>query len=273
MYRLLASENGFVHVCGHRGHSIGAPENTLAALTAVRDNGGTSAEIDIQLTADGEIVLLHDDFLDRTSSGSGLPSRMDWEKMRGLDAGAWFDPRFAGERIPTLAETLDHAKALGLVLVVEIKEFVHVDRMLDRLGEFIGASDIADHAVFISFDHTVLKALKDRVPRARTEGITHARHVDIVGVARMAGVDSLSIEHGMFHADDGRRLHDAGIAIRVHVPPPKEFNRYAAVGMDWRPELRDWIAAGVLDTISGDDVAFVADLVASAGKAPPRQAA
>jgi glycerophosphoryl diester phosphodiesterase len=268
MYRLLASENGFVHVCGHRGHSIGAPENTLAALTATRDNGGSSVEIDCQLTSDGEIVLLHDDFLDRTTSGRGLPSKMTWKEMRALDAGSWFDRRFAGERVPTLAETLDHAKRLGLVLVIEIKEEVQIERFLDVLAKLIGESDIADHSVFISFDHTVLQALKTRAPKVRTEGITHARHADIVGVAKSAGLDSLSIEHGMFRLDDSRKLHDAGIAIRVHIPKPETFNRYAAAGLDWRPDLQKWIAAGAIDTISGDDVSFIADLVASAGKSP-----
>ena len=272
MYRLLASENGFVHVCGHRGHSIGAPENTLVALTATRDNGGTSAEIDCQLTADGEIILLHDDFLDRTTDGKGLPSKMAWKDMRQLDAGAWFDRRFAGERIPTLAETAEHAKTLGLVLVIEIKEERQLGRFLDQLTNLVEASDLSDHAVFISFDHTVLQELKRRVPKLRTEGITHARHADMVAVARSAKLDSLSIEHGMFHPEDGARLHQAGIAIRMHIPPPEKFNLYAAAGIDWRPEIQRWIAAGVLDTISGDDVAFIADLVASAGGQARRSA-
>lgn len=270
MYRLLASENGFVHVCGHRGHSIGAPENTLAAFTATRDNGGTSIEIDCQLTADGEIVLLHDDFLDRTTSGNGLPSRMNWPDMRDLDAGSWFDKRFAGERIPTLAEAAAHAKELGLVMVTEIKETVQIDRFLERLAALLKETDIADHSVFISFDHTVLKKLKHLFPAARTEGITHARHVDIVAVARAADLDSLSIEHGMFRQEDGEKLHAAGIAVRMHIPRPEKFNRYAAAGIDWRPEIQRWIADKALDTISGDDVAFIADLVASSG-APARR--
>jgi glycerophosphoryl diester phosphodiesterase len=272
MFRLLASENGFVHICGHRGHSIGAPENTLAALTATRDNGGTSAEIDCQLTADGEIVLLHDDFLDRTSDGSGLPSRMKWEDMRRLDAGSWFDRRFAGERIPTLAETADCAKKLGIGLVIEIKEVVQLKRFLEKLTQLLEATDLAEQAVFISFDHTVLQALKRLVPDVRTEGITHARHVDIVEVARTANLNSVSIEHGMFRPEDSEKLHEAGISVRVHIPPPQEFNRYAAAGIDWRPDLQSWIAAGTIDTISGDDVAFIADLVASAGRRTRRSA-
>jgi len=138
-------------------------------------------------------------------------------------------------------------------------------KIVPELTKLIESSDLSDHSVFISFDHTVLQELKRRVPKVRTEGITHARHVDMVAVARAAKLDSLSIEHGMFHPEDGAELHQAGIAIRMHVPPPEKFNLYAAAGIDWRPDIQRWIAAGVLDTISGDDVAFIADLVASAG--------
>ena len=128
MFRLLAAESGCVHVCAHRGHSAGAPENTLAALAAARELGATSAEIDTVLTADGEIVLLHDLTLDRTTDGAGLAARRSLAEIRALDAGAWFGPAFAGERVPTLAEALDAARVLGLGLHVEIKEEDGVER-------------------------------------------------------------------------------------------------------------------------------------------------
>ena len=100
MFHLLASDNGFVHACGHRGHSLGAPENTIAALQATASQGGTSAEIDIRLTADGEIILLHDDFVDRTTDGAGLAGSLNASDIAKLDAGSWFGPQFAGERLP-----------------------------------------------------------------------------------------------------------------------------------------------------------------------------
>ena len=137
MFRLLAAGNGFVHVCGHRGNSIASPENTLAALTSTRDNGGTSAEIDVMLTADGELVLMHDDFLDRTTNGNGLVGMSKWLKSGRLDAGSWFGPAFAGERVPTLAEALDHAREIGLGLVVEVKESRNLDGVVDRLADLI----------------------------------------------------------------------------------------------------------------------------------------
>ena len=263
MFKLLARDNGFVHACGHRGHSVGAPENTIAALEATAVQGGTSAEIDIRATADGEIILLHDDFLDRTSNGAGLASSLTLAEIRALDAGSWFGPAFAGERIPTLDEAAECAAKRGLGLVVEIKEERRVEAFLDSLVMLIETSDIADHAVFISFDHTVLKALKWRLPAVRTEGITHARHVDFVAVAKAAGLNSLSIERGMFRPEEGRALHDAGVAIRVHVERPAELARYHAVGEDIAATVTEWIGQGVLDSVSGDDVGFLVGLGAA----------
>jgi glycerophosphoryl diester phosphodiesterase len=263
MFRLLASENGFVHVCGHRGHSIGSPENTLAALAATREHGGTSVEIDCMLTADGEIVLMHDDFLDRTTDGSGLVSKASLDEIRRLDAGSWFDGRFAGEKVPTLIETIAYAREIGIGLVVEIKECQHLDRLVPRLAEIIEETNAGEQAIFISFDHVFLRALKEKLPHIRTEGIVHARHADIVGVARAASLDSVSVEHMMFRPEDGEALHRAGVAVRFHLQRPEEYARYAAVGIDLLADVRRWIAAGTIDTISGDDVAFLAGMVAS----------
>jgi glycerophosphoryl diester phosphodiesterase len=266
MFKLLARDNGFVHVCGHRGHSIGAPENTLAALTATRENGGTCAEIDVMLTADGEIVLMHDDFVDRTTDGTGLVSQTTLETIRELDAGEWFDDEFEGEPVPTLGEAFAHAREIGIGLVVEIKEFQDTDRLVEALAAYLAENEVADDAVFISFDHGFLKSLKARIPGIRTEGITHARHADIVAVARAADLDSVSIEQAMFRPQDGAALHAAGIAVRLHLQRPEEYEPYADAGIDLLGPVRAWIEAGVVDTISGDDVAFLAALVAVEAK-------
>ncbi len=272
MFHLLARDNGFVHVCGHRGHSIATPENTLVALTATRDAGGSSAEIDCVLTADGEIVLMHDDFLDRTTNGSGLVSRATLSEIRELDAGSWFDKRFADVHVPTLSEALAHARDIGIGLVVEVKEFQNLGGLVERLGDVLDETDAGDIAVFISFDHAFLKSLKEQLPGIRTEGITHARHADIVGVARAAGLDSVSIEHMMFRPEDGEALHEAGVSVRFHLQRPEEYARYAAAGIDLLADVRAWLAQGVIDTISGGDVAFLADLVRQSA-APARKTA
>lgn len=262
--RLLASENGFVHVCGHRGHSIGAPENTLAALAAAKARGATTCEIDVVLTRDDEIVLAHDITLDRTTDGKGLIADHDAAEIARLDAGSWFDPAFAGEPMPTLGDALRYAATADLGLVVEIKERFRIERLVERFAALLDELAMWDRIVLLSFDHVDLRRAKAKLPRFRTEGITHARHADPVGVARAAGLDSVSIELDRFHPDDARALHAAGVAIRCHVPPPARLAFHRQYGLDVVPSLLEWLAAGLIDSLSGDDVAFLADLVARA---------
>ncbi len=108
---------------GHRGAKESAPENTLASLREAARQGARWVELDVMLTGDGVPVLIHDDTLDRTTDGRGPVAGLTLAELRRLDAGAWFSPRFAGERVPTLEEALALLLDLGLGLNLEIKPF------------------------------------------------------------------------------------------------------------------------------------------------------
>jgi glycerophosphoryl diester phosphodiesterase len=110
-----------IRVIAHRGASLYAPENTLAAFALAADQHAQAIECDAKLTRDGKVVLIHDDRLDRTTSGKGAVKRFDLKAIRALDAGAWFAPRFAGERVPTLEEGLALWAERGLFPQIEIK--------------------------------------------------------------------------------------------------------------------------------------------------------
>ena len=167
-YRPLAAEAGFVHICAHRGHSIEVPENTIPALEAAARHGATVCEIDVVLTRDDEVVLMHDEFLDRTTTGKGRVASYDLRELSGLDAGTWLDPRFAGTRVPTLAEALETARAHGMGLLVEIKERQRADRLIERLGAVLEAQESVDGVLVISFDHPSLLRVQARLPEVRT---------------------------------------------------------------------------------------------------------
>ena len=266
-FSFLAREAGRVNVCGHRGYSLRYPENTLPALQAAKAWGATTVEIDVVLTADGVPVILHDLTVDRTTDGCGFAADLGLDHVRSLDAGSGFHPRFAGTRVPTLAETLAWAKREEMGLVLEIKEAERQDFAVDRVAELVEATRAADGVIVISFDHVVLKRAVERHPGLQTEAITHARHADIVGVAQACGARSVSIELDMFQPDDGKALHDAGLSNRVHLPPPETLAEYWRGGRDIVPRVMEWIADGLIDTISGDDVPFIARLVERAGRA------
>ncbi|NND90046.1 MAG: hypothetical protein HKN42_04220 [Granulosicoccus sp.] len=110
-----------VKIVCHRGLNRIAPENTLPAAHAAFSAGFSHVEVDVQVTADDALVVMHDLLLERTTSGKGPVSSCTLEKLRELDAGGWFSSHFAGEPVPLLAEFLDLAELYDASLYVELK--------------------------------------------------------------------------------------------------------------------------------------------------------
>ena len=108
-------------VVAHRGAAAVAPENTVAAVRKAIELRADQVELDVRLTTDGVVVLLHDDAVDRTTDGTGALASFSLARTRALDAGRWFAPSFANERIPTLAEVAAVAKGhVGLMLDLKV---------------------------------------------------------------------------------------------------------------------------------------------------------
>src|SRR5438128_1848147 len=118
----LRSATGRVRVVGHRGAAAHAPENTIASLELGVREGADDVEFDVQRTADGVPVLLHDETCDRTTDGSGPLRERTSAAVSALDAGSWFGPSFAGERVPTLAAVCEWAGRNAAGLSVELKQ-------------------------------------------------------------------------------------------------------------------------------------------------------
>lgn len=150
-------------VIGHRGASGSAPENTLAAARRAHDLGARWIEIDVQLAKDGVPVVFHDHTLERTTNGEGAVAAQTADQLVRLDAGAWFSPDFAGERIPTLEEMLSVCREIGLGLNVELKPAVGTDLATAR-----AVADVlrgADQPLLISsFSILALAAFHDAAP-------------------------------------------------------------------------------------------------------------
>ncbi len=108
-------------IIGHRGAAASAPENTLAGFRRAAEIGVPWVEFDVQLSGDGQCMVFHDDKLDRTTDGSGSVDDTHYKDIRGLDAGAWFAPQFAGERVSLLSEVLTLLLDLGIRPDIEIK--------------------------------------------------------------------------------------------------------------------------------------------------------
>jgi glycerophosphoryl diester phosphodiesterase len=140
-------------IWGHRGASARAPENTMAAFFAAEEDGAHGIELDLHLSRDGVPVVIHDEELQRTTDGRGPVARLSLQQLRRLDAGSWFAPSFAGERIPTLHEVLDWAGE-RLRLNLEIKSAAAAEAV-----QIVLAGYPQSKVLLSSFDHALLERL------------------------------------------------------------------------------------------------------------------
>uniref|UniRef100_A0A8C1PKF8 GP-PDE domain-containing protein n=2 Tax=Cyprinus carpio TaxID=7962 RepID=A0A8C1PKF8_CYPCA len=115
--------SGGVSAVAHRGGGHDAPENTIAAIRAASENGATGVELDLEFTADGVPILMHDDTVDRTTNGSGALSKLLFSELRKLDAAAKhrFSDRFRGEKVPTLQEAVEECIKRQLTIYFDVK--------------------------------------------------------------------------------------------------------------------------------------------------------
>lgn len=149
---------------GHRGASHDAPENTLAAFELAARYGADGIELDVSLTADGVPIVIHDDTLDRTTDGSGNAGSFPLAEIKRLDAGRWFDARFAGECIPTLDEVFE-AVGKRLLINVELKGFTfRQDGLEARVAERIAHHNLASRVIVSSFNPLRLRRLRRIAP-------------------------------------------------------------------------------------------------------------
>lgn len=140
----------------HRGASHEAPANTLAAFLLAQELGADGVELDVQLTRDGELVVIHDLAVDATTDGHGPVREKTLAELKALDAGSWFDPDFAGQRIPTLQEVVD-AVGRRLLINIELKtENRRDDGLALAVVRLVEENHLADRVVISSFNPLAL---------------------------------------------------------------------------------------------------------------------
>jgi glycerophosphoryl diester phosphodiesterase len=151
----------------HRGGGSAAPENTLAAMRAGAAAGFRMVEFDVMLSRDGVPVLIHDETLARTTDGTGEVSAHDLAELMRLDAGGWYGPAFAGERMPTLAQAIDCLQLLQLQANIEIKPAAGFERETGRIAARLIASRWPAGALpplLSSFSPEALEAAREVAP-------------------------------------------------------------------------------------------------------------
>ena len=172
---MVTTPFGTAQAVAHRGASDVAPENTLAAVRRAVHLGADVVEVDVRRTRDGALVLVHDATLARTTDATpGFPRLAPWRvedltlaEVQRLDAGAWKAPRFAGERVPTLEESLAALAGTGVSLLLEVKEPASQPGLVEDVAEAVACAGATDRVVVQSFDHAAMRALRSLEPDVR----------------------------------------------------------------------------------------------------------
>jgi len=226
----------------HRGASALAPENTMAAFERAVELGADALELDLHLTRDNELVVIHDDTLDRTTDGLGPVHERSLEDLKRLDAGRWFGEGFAGERVPTLAEVLQrYAGKVPLALEVKAGS-AFFPGIEERVVSTLRRHSATGHVAIASFDHYALQRLKEIEPTIRTAALLVARPVSISALAGPVKADSVALEASLVSKTEVEACRAAGLQLVVWVVnEPAQMRHFIELGVDGvitdRPDL------------------------------------
>lgn len=209
-------------VIAHRGASAYAPENTFAAFDLALRMGARQIELDVQATQDGQIVVIHDDTVDRTTDGTGPVADHTLAALRTLDAGARFGSAFAGERIPLFADVLEcyHGRAW---LHVELKG--RSGDLTQLTVDLIRRHGMAGEVTLTSFQKVRLEEARSRAPELPAGWLVRELTGEAVSDARILSLAQLCPRADAVTPELVERLHGEGFVVRAWGVADEELMR------------------------------------------------
>ena len=217
-----------VEVIAHRGAAAARPENTMAAFERGIEDGADWIEIDVQETADGEVVVFHDSDFMRLAH----VDRKIWEvtaaELRGIDLGSWFDPAYAGERAPTLRDVLAAARGRAKV-VIELKYYGHDQDLEARVAAQVDEFGMAEQVALMSLSYPAIQKARAMRPDLRNGVLAATAVGDLAGLE----TDFLAVNLGLATPKLIRSAHAAGKDVYVWtVNDPLTMSRLISQGID-----------------------------------------
>lgn len=218
-------------ICGH------VPENTMAAFEKALEAGYDYIELDVQMSADGKLVVIHDKTVDRTTNGSGKINNMSWEELKQLDAGSWYHAAFSGEKIPLLEEVLD--KFSGRIgFLIDLKRPSQYPGIEDRLADMLRSRKLTGedgNVIVQSFDFRTLKAFHRLLPEVpvgiliRTKQQMTQRKLEHFSTF----AKYINPRQRLVNIDSADRIHRHGMGIMVWtVKNPENISPLLSAGVD-----------------------------------------
>lgn len=216
-------------ITAHRGSSRTAPENTIPAIEAAVEEMADSVEIDVQMTADGVVVLGHDASLKRVAGVNRSIASMTFEELEKLDVGSWFSSEYAGTRIPSLSEVLELCSQ-KTSLNIEIKYVGKNSELPEKTAEMVREYGMENQCVITSTNLSYLKRVKEALPEIRTGYIISAAYGNFYSSEY---VDFISIRSGFVTSALMQNAHEQGKAVYAWTVNTKsELERLTLLGVD-----------------------------------------
>jgi glycerophosphoryl diester phosphodiesterase len=205
-----ARAEGRIMLGGHRGNPAEHPENTLSSFRSAIDVGCDIVECDVHLTTDGELAVIHDHLLERTTNGTGLVGAHTLAELRELDAGG-------GQKIPLLEEVFEVVRD-KVGLVIETKQNpIPYPGLEEKLAAVLREHGMVEQVTVISFHHRCIRHLKEVAPELGLGIIDASRPIDAVGMMRAAGADLFSCYFGTLDPEMVEEIRAAQGAVGVWV--------------------------------------------------------
>ncbi len=218
---------------GHRGSRGLSPENTIPSFRLGISYGIDGIELDVHLSKDNKLIVMHDETVDRTTDGHGKIHDMSYEQIKALDAGVKFGSQWKGTRVPLLGEVFDEFGS-SILYKVEIKHSSKVYPDIERiLLEEIDRHSLKDRVQIISFDFDSLKNVRDLDKGIELGIIIFGKPDWFTGIARNLNAKWIQAFYGLVFPEDVNTIHKNGMKIGVWTPDSEdEIKEYCSMGVD-----------------------------------------
>lgn len=204
-------------IFAHRGASGTHPENTMAAFKAALELGAGGIELDVQMTKDGELVIIHDETVNRTTNGQGAIEEMTAKQVKSLDAGSWFHEKFSGEKVPTLDQFFTWASKNKLQINIELKtNKVPYHGIEQLLLEIIEKHRMKGRVIVSSFNINSLKHIIELDPYIAVAGLVWKTPQDAVTIAKQLGLTALHTQVPFALSEYGQEAVNSGMLLRLY---------------------------------------------------------
>ncbi|MEJ2068830.1 MAG: glycerophosphodiester phosphodiesterase family protein [Syntrophobacterales bacterium] len=219
--RIIVESQDPPKIMGHRGAPAYEPENTLRSIRTALAMGVSAVEVDVQLTKDDELAVIHDSTVDRTTNGTGAVRDFTLADLKRLDAGK-------GETIPSLAEVVEEVRGKAH-LIIEVKH----PEAAPVLLQFFQIRDIFGQAHVISFWHPVVRVLKEKEARLRTGVLMVGCPADPVGLARAALAEALVLHYAYVTPELANAAQAAGLQVYIwNIDDVETVKPYLTLNLD-----------------------------------------